>query len=93
MALSKFVLTSTVTVPPGTPSTPVAGEPGTGGSAGYGSASTVSGPLWPTTFQQGQVVVLDPAGSWFAAIGAGNLKPFTAAQETGGSLGVSNLTA
>ena len=84
------MITQAVTVPAGTPATVTAGEPGTGGAAGQGSASTTGGPLWPVTFQPGQVVVLDPAGSWFAAIGAGNLKSFTAAQKTGGSLGTSN---
>ncbi len=93
MALSKFVLTSTVTIPPGTITTPVAGEPGSGGAAGYGSTSTSAGyGVFAQTLQQGQVIVLDPAGALFTAIGAGNLRSFTAAQETGGSLGVSNLT-
>ena len=91
MALNKYTLTSTVTIPAGTITMPVAGEPATGGSAGFGNASISSGPaLFPTMFVAGQVVVLDPAGPLYAAIGAGNLKPFTAAQETGGSLGVSN---
>jgi hypothetical protein len=50
MALSRYVLTATVTVPAGTAATPVAGEPATGGAAGFGSASTASGPLYPATY-------------------------------------------
>ncbi len=91
MALNKYVLIANVTVPAGSPSAPVAGEPQTGGAAGYGSASTTGGPLYATTYLAGQVIVLDPAGPLYAAIGAPNLRSFTAAQETGGSLGVSNL--
>jgi hypothetical protein len=92
MALSKYELTATVTVAAGTVSTPVAGEPGTGGAAGYGNSSVTAGgeALWPTTFIKGTVIELDPAGSLFAAIGAGNLKSYTAAQESGGIDGVSN---
>jgi hypothetical protein len=91
VALARFVLAATVTIPAGTPATVVAGEPGTGGAAGYGSSSTTGGEaLWPTTFSKGTPIVLDPAGSLFAAIGAGNLKAFTAAQESGGIDGVSD---
>lgn len=62
MALSRYVLTSTVTVPAGTPATPAAGEPGTGGAAGYGNASISAGAvLWPTTFIVGTTIVLDSA--------------------------------
>ena len=68
----------------------MAGEPQTGGSAGYGNAATTGGPLWPVTFQAGTPIMLDPAGYYYAAIGAGNLRAFTAAQETGGSAGTSN---
>lgn len=91
MALSRYELTATVTVAAGTVATPVAGEPGTGGAAGFGNSATTGGEaLWPTTFIRGTVIMLDPAGSLFTAIGAGNLKSFTAAQESGGIDGVSN---
>jgi hypothetical protein len=56
----------------------VAGEPGTGGAAGFGSAQSVSPPtagkygLNPAvTFTKGTPIVLDPASALFAAIGAG----------------------
>ena len=75
MALSRYVLMATVTVPAGTAATPVAGKPSTGGAAGYGSAATSAGAvLWPTTFIAGTAIVLDPAGALYAAIGAGNLR-------------------
>jgi hypothetical protein len=67
-----------VTVAAGTPSTPAAGEPGTGGAAGYGNASTTGGEaLWPVTYLEGTAIVLDPAGSLYAANGAGNLAAWT----------------
>jgi hypothetical protein len=90
MAVNRYVLTATVTVAAGTPSTVVAGEPGTGGAAGFGNRSTTGGPLWPTTFLQGQQIMLDPAGALYTQIGAGNLALLTEAQETGGQIGVSN---
>jgi len=79
MALNRYVLTATVTVPAGTITTPiVAGEPGTGGAAGFGNTSTSAGfGLWPQTFLAGQAIILDPAGALFTAIGAGNLRLFT----------------
>ena len=39
------------------------------GAGGYGSASGV-------TFINGTVIVLDPAGALFTAIGAGNLRAY-----------------
>ena len=41
MALSRFVVTNTVTVALDALATPVADEPGTGGAAGFGSAATI----------------------------------------------------
>ena len=55
MAISRFVLTADVTVTPDVLATVTAGEPGTGGAAGYGSLAngTPSGTqgrygVWPT---------------------------------------------
>jgi hypothetical protein len=95
MALARYKLTSTVTVPAGTAAAVVAGEPGTGGAAGYGSALVSAGIVparWAAgfTFIKGIVIMLDPAGAVYAAIGGGNLTPFTGAQESGGIDGVSN---
>lgn len=77
MALNKYVLTATVTIAAGTLATPVAGEPGTGGAAGYGNAATSAGyGVFPQVITKGTPIVLDPAGVLFAAIGAGNLRAY-----------------
>ncbi len=91
MALSRYVLTATTTVPAGTPSVPVAGEPGTGGAAGFGSASISAGAEdWPSTLIAGTTIVLDPAGALFAAIGAGNLRPYVQGQDDVGHAALAN---
>ena len=90
MALSRYVLTATVTVPAGTPATVAAGEPGTGGAAGYGSKSTSAGiGYFGQTFIAGTAIVLDPAGALFTAIGAGNLRAW-ADTEAVGHAGLAN---
>jgi hypothetical protein len=82
VALSRYVLTATVTVAAGTPATPVAGEPGTGGAAGYGNAATSAGyGVFPQTFVKGTAITLDPAGTLYAAIGAGNLRAYVPGQD------------
>jgi hypothetical protein len=92
VALNRYVLTATVTVPAGTITTPiVAGEPGTGGAAGFGNTSTSAGfGLWPQTFLAGQAIILDPAGPLFAAIGAGNLRLFTQGTDDVGHQALAN---
>lgn len=86
-----MALTATVTVPAGTPAAVVAGEPGTGGAAGYGNASTSDGfGLWPQTFIQGTAIVLDPAGALYTAIGAGNLRAYVQGQDDIGHAGLAN---
>ena len=91
MALGKYVLTATVTVPAGTAATVVAGEPGTGGASGFGGAPLAAGQVeapWPVTYLKGQLIEVDSAGPLYAAIGAGNLRAWTGAQETGGLAGM-----
>lgn len=91
MALSRYVITATVTVPAGTAATPVAGEPATGGAAGYGSASISAGAvLFPQTFVKGTPIVLDPAGALYTAIGAGNLRAWVDGQDAVGHAALSN---
>jgi hypothetical protein len=98
MALSRFVLTSTVTTVPDTLATPVAGEPGTGGAAGFGNSATVSPAtagkygLWPQTFLAGTVIMLDPApaNGLYAAIGAGNLRTYVQGQDDAGHAALAN---
>lgn len=91
MALNRYVLTSTVVVAAGTASTVVAGEPGTGGAAGFGNASISAGAEdWPTTFIAGTTIVLDPAGAMFTAIGSGNLRAYVQGQDDVGHAALSN---
>jgi hypothetical protein len=80
MALNRYILLSTVTVTADTLATVVAGEPGTGGAAGYGSSASVSPStagkwgIWPQTFLSGQAIYLDPAGALYSAIGGSNVR-------------------
>jgi hypothetical protein len=66
-----------------TPAAPVAGEPATGGAAGFGSASTTGGPLWPMTYIKGTPIILDPASALYSAIGAGNLRAWSDSEAVG----------
>jgi len=91
MALNRYVLTSTVTFGAGTASTVVAGEPGTGGASGFGNASISAGAEdWPVTYIAGTVIVLDPAGPLFTAIGAGNLRAYVQGQDDAGHAALAN---
>jgi hypothetical protein len=93
MALSRFVLTSTVTVPAGTP---------TAVSGGFGLVSW-AGPAgawaegFPVTFLKGQVIEMDTATTAGAAlqsaIGAGNLRAYVQGTDDRGPSGVSNQMA
>jgi hypothetical protein len=52
--LSRYVVTAPVIVPAGTPATATAGEPGTGGAAGFGNTGISAGyAAFPQTFQPG----------------------------------------
>jgi hypothetical protein len=90
MALNRYVVTTDVTVTPGAAATLVAGEPGTGAPSGPGSKATVDGQLQAVTYQKGMVIILDPAGSDYAAIGAGNLRAYVQGSDDRGPSGVSN---
>jgi hypothetical protein len=90
MALNKYVLTATVTVPAGTAATVTAGEPATGAPAGPGNAATTGGPLYPATYIKGTPIVLDPAGALYAAIGAGNLRAYVQGQDDVGHAALAN---
>lgn len=90
MALNRYVLTATVTVPAGTPATVTAGEPGTGGSAGHGSASISAGAvLWPQTFIAGTPIVLDSASPLYTALSS-NLRPYVQGQDDVGHAALGN---
>ena len=89
MALGRFVVTQTVTLPQGTViTTPTAGEPGTGGAAGYGNIGISAGyGAFPQTVTAGTVIEFDSAttagAALQAAIGAGNLRAFVPGQDDG----------
>jgi hypothetical protein len=90
MALNRYVLTATVTVPAGTLATAVAGEPQTGAPAGPGNAATTGGQLFPATYLAGTAIVLDPAGPLYAAIGGGNLRAYVQGQDDRGGAALAN---
>ena len=90
MALIRYVVTATTTVPAGTPATAVAGEPATGGAAGYGNASISTGAvLWPTTFIAGTTIILDSASALYTAL-SGSLLPYVQGQDDRGGAALSN---
>ena len=94
MALSRFVVTSTVTLAPDTLASVVAGEPGTQGAAGYGGTATVSPGtsgkygLWGPQIPAGTVIYADSsAGSTgpqllYQAIGSSNLRAWVDGQDS-----------
>ena len=84
MALQRFTLTASVTLPQGTAATVVAGEPGTGGAAGFGSFPTTGGPAFPVMLVKGTAIILDTAGPLYTQIGAGNLTAFRDGTDTVG---------
>ena len=81
-----------MTVPAGAPATVTAGEPGTGGAAGYGGAPVTAAGIgyFPQTFLSGTAIVLDPAGALYAAIGAGNLTAWIDGTSNVGHAALSN---
>lgn len=99
MALSRFVLTATVTIPAGTP---------TADANGFGLVSFSTGSAgttaWaegmPVTIPKGTVIYADstsPGGvagngpqQLYIAIGAGNLRPYVQGQDDVGHAALSN---
>jgi hypothetical protein len=94
--LQRFVVTADFTVPPGTAATPVAGEPATGGAAGFGGAPLAAGQVeapWPVTVRKNQVLVLDsgtPGPLYQALNTAGVLRAYVPGQDDRGGAGLSN---
>jgi hypothetical protein len=90
MALNRYVLTSTVTVPAGTAS--AVSQPG--GTVSWSGPSGAWAEGFPVTFAQGQVIEFDPATTAGAAlqsaIGAGNLRPYVQGQDDRGGAALSN---
>jgi hypothetical protein len=91
MALNKYVVTQTTTVPAGTAATPTAGDPATGGPAGYGSSATTGGQLFATTFLAGTPLILDTASALYASLnGAGALQAYVPGTDDRGPSGLAN---
>ena len=77
MALSRFVLTATVTLTPDAVAAVVAGEPGTGGPAGFGNSATIVPsalsegkyglPGMPLTLLEGTTIYADSAAGFATA--------------------------
>lgn len=86
MAINRYVLTATVTVPAGAFTLGGNGF-GTGsyaqGAGEYGSAAS-------TTWVKGTVIEADPAGALFTAIGSGNLAAYRDGTDAVGHAAVSN---
>jgi hypothetical protein len=81
---------------PDTVVTPAAGEPGTGGAAGFGNVGISAGyGAFPQTIVPGQVIEFDPATTAGAAlqtaIGAGNLRAYVQGTDDVGHAALSNL--
>ncbi len=92
MALSRYVLTASITVPAGTPATVTAGEPATGGAAGYGSASVSAGyGVFPQTFVRGTTIMLDSASALYAYLnGQAALRAYVQGQDDSGHAALAN---
>ena len=101
MALSRFVVTATVTIAAGTPVTPTAGEQVFGSSSlatGSGSSSTWP-PMEPYTFHPGDVIYADssapgstPTGTQqlYQAIGSSSLRAYVDGQDGRGGAALAN---
>jgi hypothetical protein len=90
MALSRFVLTSTVTVPAGTAS--AVAQPG--GTVTWCGAAGAWAEGFPVTFVKGRVIEFDPATTAGAAlqsaIGAGNLRAYVQGADDVGHAALAN---
>lgn len=92
MALSRFTVTATVTVPAGTPTAVAGGF----GLVSWAGASGAYAEGFPLTFIAGTVIVADSsAGSsaaqlLYQAIGSGNLTPFRDGTDAVGHASLSN---
>jgi hypothetical protein len=68
-----------------------AGEPGTGGAAGFDSTGISAGyAAFPQILQPSTEIILDPAGPLYAAIGGGNLAAWAQGTDDVGHGALSN---
>lgn len=89
MALNRYVLTSTVTLPAGafTADATTGLRSGTGSYAqGAGNWGSGGGNVFP----EGTTIVADPAGALFTAIGASNLRAYVQGQDDVGHAALAN---
>jgi hypothetical protein len=87
MALNRYVLTATVSVPAGTITQDTVA--GVGNGSAYAAPGVNLYGLEPITFIAGTVIVADPSGKLYAAIGARNLRAYAGTDMTGRD-GISN---
>jgi hypothetical protein len=75
-----------------TPATPAAGEPGTGGAAGYGNTGISAGyAAFSQSFQAGTPIVLDSASPLYTYLnGQGALRPYVQGTDDIGHAAISN---
>lgn len=84
------MLTNTVTLSAGAYTAATQGQPGTGSYA-QGAGSTA--PLAGSPSSRGTVIMADPAGALYTAIGTGNLRAYVVGQDRVGHAALSNLEA
>jgi hypothetical protein len=105
VALARYVLTANVTLTADAVAVVVAGDPGTGGAAGYGNSATIvpaAGSegkfgLWPVTLLAGTPVWADSAAGYdsgakllYQAIGSSNLRAWVDGTDNNGHQALSN---
>ena len=90
VSLNKFIITQSTTLPAMTIAAGTAGEPNTGGAAGYGNASGTPGTpvnsydVKPLEFIAGTPILLDsgtPSALYSALNGLGVLRAYVAGQD------------
>jgi hypothetical protein len=94
--LNRFVMTQTYSIPAGTLATVAAGEPGTGGAAGWGNSGTAAGQAgatFPQTITEGTPIMLDsgtPSALYTLFSGAGVIRAYVPGQDDVSHAAVSN---
>jgi hypothetical protein len=103
MALNRYVLTADVTIPwSATWAEVISGGVSAEGTAGVSASPAVAqvassaptggqaGVIPQATFLQGTPIMVDPAGSLYTAIGAGNLRAYVDGQDIVGHAALAN---
>lgn len=92
--LQRFVITQNIVIAAGAVAAVVAGEPGTGGAAGYGNSSIGSGAEeWATSYIAGTTIVLDsgtPSALYTALNTASAIRAYVPGQDDVGHAAISN---